>query len=391
VSSKVAVHAESAAPVRGRIWNRFTLVLALLVLILLAVVGVRFVRGIGAVTNLSDAYPWGIWIAYDVVVGSALAASGFTVAFTTYILNRGAYHPIVRPALLTALFGYLLAGASVFFDIGRYWNAWHIFAPKYAQPDSVLFEVANCIAAYTLVLFIEFLPAVFERLHWDKARRRLERILFVFVAMGVVLPTMHQSSLGSLLIIYGPHIDPLYQTRLLPALFLTSTIGMGLAAVVVEGAVSSIALRRPLEQELLRKLMKVGRFFMAFFLVARFADLAWRGVLPGLFTVRPVAIVVWIETFFFAASIALLWGKASETPRRFFLAALSMAVAGILYRIDAYLVAYKADESWVHYFPSMGELAVTLGLIAFEVLAFIIVVHLFPVFPRVSAADRRAS
>ena len=115
--------------------------------------------GIGAVTNLSDGYPWGIWIAYDVVVGTALGASGFTVAFVTYILNRGSYHPLVRPALLTALFGYLMAAASVFFDSGRYWEAWHIFLPGYVQFNSVLAEVALCIMAYTVVLFIEFVPA----------------------------------------------------------------------------------------------------------------------------------------------------------------------------------------------------------------------------------------
>jgi Ni/Fe-hydrogenase subunit HybB-like protein len=90
-----------------------------LVAIMVAVLAVRFLRGIGAVTNLSDGYPWGLWIAWDVVVGSALGASGFTVAFVAYIMNRGQYHPIVRPALLTALFGYVMAGASVFFDIGR--------------------------------------------------------------------------------------------------------------------------------------------------------------------------------------------------------------------------------------------------------------------------------
>ncbi len=385
MSAQVAPMHDEAAPIGGRIWNRFTAFLALLVALMLVVVGIRFVRGIGAVTNLSDGYPWGLWIAYDVVVGSALGASGFTVAFTTYILNRGAYHPIVRPALLTALFGYAQAGVSVFFDIGRYWNAWHIFAPRYAQSNSVLLEVALCILAYTLVLFIELLPMVFEKLRWQNARRRLEHVLFFFIAVGVLLPTMHQSSLGSLLVIFGTKVDPTYQTNLLPILFLVSTIGMGLAAVVVEGTLTSVSLRRPLERELLGKLMKVGRALMVVFLVLRFADLAYRGVGPLLFQPRTVSLMFWIETFLFAAPVALLWGPSGSRPQRFFLAAMSMAMAGILYRIDAYLVAYSPGPGWT-YFPSLGELAVTMGLVAFEILAFIIAIRLLPVLPKEHAA-----
>ena len=375
------------APVGGRLVTRFTAALGLLVVVLAAVLAVRFVRGIGAVTNLNDGYPWGIWIAYDVVVGTALGASGFTVAFVTYILNRGSYHPMVRPALLTALFGYLMAAASVFFDIGRYWEAWHIFLPGYVQFNSVLAEVALCIMAYTVVLFIEFLPAVLERFGLRQIRKRLDRVLFVFIALGVLLPTMHQSSLGSMLLVFGPQIDPLYQTRWLPALFLTSTIGMGLAAVVIEGSVSSLALRRPLERELLGKLMKVGRAVITAFLIIRFADLWHRGILPQLLEPTGVAIMFWIETALFATPLVVMWGKAGARPRRFFIAAMAMAFAGMLYRIDAYLVAYHTGAGW-HYFPSLGELAVSIGLVAFEILAFILAIRLLPVLPRPSAKER---
>lgn len=372
---------DDAAPIGGRLFTPVTAVLGLFVVVMVVVLALRFARGLGAVTNMNDGYPWGLWIVYDVVIGSALGASGFTVAFVTYILNRGAYHPMVRPALLTALFGYVMAGASVVFDVGRYWEMWHIFVPRYAQLNSVLFEVAICIAAYTVVLFIELLPAVLERFGLGGVRRKLDRLLFVFIALGVLLPTMHQSSLGSLLIVFGPQIDPLYQTRLLPVLFLSSTIGMGMAAVVLEGSVSALALRRPLERELLGKLMKVGRAIMAVFVVLRFADLAVRGVLPQTFEPTTLAVLFWIETALFAAPIVLLIGEAGARPPRIFLAAMAMALAGILYRIDAYLVAYHTGAGW-RYFPSLGELAVTAGLVAFEILAFIVVIRRFPVMPR---------
>jgi Ni/Fe-hydrogenase subunit HybB-like protein len=168
----------------------------------------------------------------------------------------------------------------------------------------------------------------------------------------------------------------------LPVLFLVSTIGMGLAAVVVEGSVTSLSLRRPLERDLLGKLMKVGQALTITFLVVRFADLAMRGMLPRLFEPRVLSIMVWIETVLFVVPVVLLIGKAGGRPQRFFVAALSMALAGILYRIDAYLVAYDTGAGW-HYFPSMGELAVTIGLIAFEILAFIIAIRVLPVLPKV--------
>lgn len=373
---------DAPQPVGGRLWSPFTGSLLVLVVIMLAVLGARFVYGLGAVTNLNDGYPWGIWIAYDVVVGSALGAGGFSVAFLTYVLNRGEYHPIVRPALLAALFGYLQAGASVIFDIGRYWEFWHLFWPKHAQLNSVLFEVAVCIAAYTIVLLIELTPVVLERLGWEQRKRKLDRALFAFVALGVLLPTMHQSSLGSLLVVFGPQVNPIYQTNLLPLLFLVSCIGMGLAAVVFEGTVSAVALNRPLERELLGKLMGVGAGLAAFFLVARIGDLTLRGALPRVFEAEVVALFFWLETALFAVPVlVLLPAGARRDPQRLFVGAISLALAGIVYRISAYLIAYDTGPGWT-YFPSMGELAVTIGLIAGEILAMIIAIRTLPILPK---------
>ncbi|TMQ12134.1 MAG: Ni/Fe-hydrogenase cytochrome b subunit [Deltaproteobacteria bacterium] len=369
------------APIGGRLVTRFTAVLGLIVGLFAVVVAVRFARGIGAVTNLNDGYPWGLWIVYDDFIGTALGASGFIVAFVTYILNRGAYHPMVRPALMTALFGYIMASLSVFFDIGRYWNAWHLFLPRYAQIDSVLWQVAMCIMVATAILLVEVLPVVLERFGKHGLRRKLDRVMFLFIAFGVVVAVMQQSAFGTLLVIFGPQIDPIYQTDLLPILFLTSTIGMGLAAVTLEGSLSALALRRPLERELLGRLMKVGQAILAIFLVARFADLAVRGVLPRVFQPTTVAIVFWIESALFAAPLVLLLGKAGQRAGRLFVAAMTMAIAGMMYRFDAYLVAYHTGPGW-HYFPSLGEMAITVGLIALEILAFILVIRLLPVLPR---------
>jgi Ni/Fe-hydrogenase subunit HybB-like protein len=381
LSPPASPHPERAAPVGGRLLGPFTAALLVPIAIALAVLVVRFGQGLGATTHMSDGYPWGIWIAFDVVVGSALGAGGFAVAFMTYILNRGEYHPIVRPALLAALFGYVQAGISVFFDIGRYWEFWHLFTPRYAQLNSALFEVAVCIAAYTVVLFIEFTPIIMERLGWEGPRRKLNRVLFIFIALGVLLPTMHQSSLGTVLVVFGPQVHPLYQTNLLPFLFLISCIGMGLAAVVVEGTTSALAFRRPLERELLGKLMRVGVFLSATFLVARFVDLAFRGALGAAFEPSWPAACFWVETLLFGAPIALLSeAKGRARAQRLFVGAVALALAGVLYRLAAYLVAYQTGAGW-HYFPSMGELTVSLGLVAFEILAITLAIRLLPILP----------
>ena len=148
------------APVPARVLTPLTAGLAALIVLAAIFVLQRFLFGLGATTNINDGHTWGLWIAFDVVVGTAFACGGYAVAIVVYILNRGEYHPLVRPALLASALGYTLGGVAVIFDLGRWWNAWHIFWPGYAQPNSVMFEVATCIAFYIVVLWIEFAPVI---------------------------------------------------------------------------------------------------------------------------------------------------------------------------------------------------------------------------------------
>ena len=163
---------------RAKILTPSFWVLLTLTVIGFALIAVRFIWGIGAVSNLSDGYPWGIWITYDVATGTAIACGGYAVAILVYIRNKMSYHPLIRSAVLTSLFGYGLAGFSVMVDVGRPWNAYNFFVPSQWQANSAMFEVALCVMAYTNVLFIEFLPAVLTRLqetNWSRARSFLEK------------------------------------------------------------------------------------------------------------------------------------------------------------------------------------------------------------------------
>lgn len=370
------------APLGGPLVTPTTLILAALAAIAVIVLGFRFFFGLGAVTNINDGYPFGIWIAYDVVIGSAFACGGYTMALLVYIFNKGEYHPMVRPALLASLFGYSLAGASVIFDLGRYWNFWHIYWPGYAQVNSVMFEVAVCITAYIVVMWIEFAPAFLEKFGLKDARRKLSKVLFLIIALGVVLPSMHQSSLGSLLVVFGNQIHPLWQTILLPLLYLMTAVLIGFAIVIFESCLSSSGFKRPLELHLLGKLSHLMIWLLAAYLVVRLADLAVRGALGSMFEANIEAVMFWIEMALFVAPLAILAQPAARrNPAKLFVAALCLMLAGFLLRINSFLVGYETGPGW-HYFPSAPEIMVSIGMIALEVLGYIVLVRYLPVLPQ---------
>lgn len=380
--SAAPVQHGAPAPVGGSLTNAATLVSGVLVVVMAAILIVRFVFGLGAVTNLNDGYPWGIWVVVDVVIGSAFACGGFSVAMLVYIFNKGEYHPLVRPALLASLFGYTLAGVGVIFDLGRWWNFWHIFWPGYANPNSVMFEVALCISAYIVVMWLEFSPTFFEKFGMAGAKKKLNKVLFFLVALGTVLPMMHQSSLGTLLVVMGVQINPLWQTQLLPLLFLLTAISIGYGVVLFESCVAASAYRRSIETHLLQPLARVMLGFLAFYLVVRFGDLVWRGALGEAFKPTVVALAFWVENALFVAPFLIVGSAgARRNPARLFLAGVALMLGGVFLRLNGFLIGYDTGPGW-NYFPSVPELLVTIGMFAIEVLGYIIITRRFPVLPR---------
>ena len=376
------------------------------ILALAAVAGVgalailwRFIFGLGATTALNDGYPWGLWIAFDVVIGTALACGGYAIALLVYVLNKGQYHPLVRPAVLTSAFGYTIAGFSVVLDVGRYYELWKV--PVYFwrwNLNSVLLEVALCIMAYVVVLWIELSPAFLERGISSSSTRirdfsawakpKIDRALLWVIALGMLLPTMHQSSLGSLMLLSGPRLNPLWNTPLLPLLFLISCIGMGYAAVVMEGTLSSMLMRRRLERSMLAGLGRAMLPVFGIFLVLRVGDLVWRNQLGALFAFDRYSIMALLELALFIAPPLML---ATDAQRRnaanLFRAAMVLLAGGALYRIDTFLVAFNPGPQW-SYFPSVGETLITVGLVAMEILGYIVIVKYFPILAGHSPAPR---
>jgi Ni/Fe-hydrogenase subunit HybB-like protein len=367
-----------AMPLRGRLVTPTTAVLAALAIIGLYFMAERFIYGLGAVTNLNAGYPWGIWVDIDIFIGTALGCGGFSMAIIVYAFH-GRYHALMRPAMLGGLLGYTLGGFAAFTDLGRYWQAYNVLLPWHWQPNSIMFEVALCLFAYTAVAWIEFLPVFLERFGWLSMKNLVERWMYVFVALGILLPLMHQSSFGTVLLALGTKLSPLWFTVWLPLLFVVSAILMGYSVVMFEVAVSSYAFNLPSEQALIAKLSKVVGWVAVAWLVVRWADLLDRDVLALAFAGNTKAAVFWIENaLFLGAALVLVMpaGRASQPAS--FLAAVALLGGGVLYRLDALLIGQTPVGDWT-YFPSFPEMMVTIGIISLEVLAYIVVVNIFPV------------
>lgn len=403
-----------------RILTKSFFVLLGFVLIGMFFIGVRFVKGIGAVSNMSDGYPWGIWIAYDVATGTAIACGGYAVAILVYIRNRMHYHPMIRSCILTSMFGYGLAGFSVMVDLGRPWNAYNFFIPSKWQVNSAMFEVALCVMAYSTVLIIEFLPAilysmeksrwrrfqaVMEWLHpflgqdknavltkieWVKAgarwlRPRLDKVLIFVIVLGITLPTMHQSSLGSMLLIAATKLHPLWHTPVLPLLFLINCIYIGYAITILESLMSCRAFGRPFEVHALSGLSGLIPWLAGVWLVVVVGDLAHRHVLTAALSLDRYSCFFLAEFALIAlGSLILLRPSNRKSPRWMFISAVLIVLGGALYRFNVYLIGFNPGQGWI-YFPSLAEIFITVGIVALELLGYQVLVKMVPVLPEIPA------
>ena len=369
-----------ARPLGGRIFTLTFSICLIIIGIALYFTAKRFIFGIGSITNLNDGYPWGIWIAYDVVVGTAFACGGYVMALLVYVLNKGEYHPLVRPALLASMFGYTLAGVSVFLDIGRYFHAYNLYLPWQMNYHSVMFEVAMCIGTYIFVLWLEFAPAFTEKWKLEKYRKFLDKFLFALIGLGVLLPTMHQSSLGTMMMVAGFKLDPLWHCSILPLLFLLTAVIMGFAIVVFEASIASRVYSLGDETSMLAKVSRIMSWVLGFYLVVRLQNVFMRGEMGHAFSGSFLGNMFLIENLLLIVGFVILtFLRDNLTPRLLFIAAVAILVGGSLFRFNTYIIGYDPGDGW-SYFPSVGEQMITYGLIAVEIAAYTLFVKYFPVF-----------
>jgi Ni/Fe-hydrogenase subunit HybB-like protein len=341
---------------------------------------VRYLHGLGAVSNMSDQFPWGFWIGFDCLCGVMLAAGGFCIVGAVYLFNVESLHSVVRPAVLTAFLGYLLFIVGLLFDLGRPWFIWHQLV--YMNPHSVMFEVGMCVMAYTTVLFFEFLPNVLERFHLTAPIKWIHKIYPVLIVLGILLSTLHQSSLGSLYLIMPSKLHPFWYTPALPFFFFGSAIAVGLAMTIFESTQSAKAMGRHLELPVLIQLG--GALLVALWVNAllRFEDFFHRGMLGQIIKPSYEAYFLWLELLLaFVIPITLLsFKKVRLSPSGLYLASVIALLGFITNRLNVSLIGF---ETYVghHYVPKWTEFSVTLMIIAMGFFLFAVAVKYLPIFP----------
>jgi Ni/Fe-hydrogenase subunit HybB-like protein len=387
-----------AGPMNRPLWTPGVLVMLVFMFAGVLAIIARFTGGIGYVTNLTHARPWGIWVGIDVATGVALAAGGFTTAALAHIFGRHYYEPVTRPALLTAVLGYTFVVIGLLVDIGRSWAIWKpMFHWNF---NSVLFEVAMCVMIYLTVLYIEFLPIVAEQFKGrvnlpgilsklnnlvDKllqaADRILGKVMWVFIILGVVLSCMHQSSLGSLMLVAPTKLHPLWYTPILPLLFLTSAIAVGYPMVVFETTLATSSFKLNSEMHILAPLTRITIYLLGVYMLLKVGDMVVRGtwvyLLDG--TTQTNAFIVEMLFGVMLPWAMLLFQRVRQSAKGVFFAAALIVGGVVLNRINVFIVGFKPPLSDNGYFPAVPEILVTLGLVATLMFIYRVAVTYLPV------------
>ena len=387
-----------ASPLNRKFWTPGVYVMVVFMIAGFLAVIARFTGGIGYVTNLSTARPWGLWVGVDVATGVALAAGGFTTAALAHILGRHKYEPIIRPALLTAVLGYTFVVLGLLVDIGRSWAIWKPILNW--NPNSVLFEVAMCVMVYLHVLYFEFIPIVVEQfkgkvrmsgflsafnapieLFLKVADVVLGKTMWILIILGVVLSCMHQSSLGSLMLIAPTKIHPLWYTPIMPLLFLTSAFAVGYPMVVFETTLVTSSFKLDSEMSILTPLTRITIFLLGFYMFLKLGDMFVRGtyvyLLDGTFQTNSFLVEVVLGVI--VPWLMLVSTKIRQTRLGVFTAATLIVFGVALNRINVFIVGYTSPITESGYFPSVVEIFVTLGLIATLMFLYRFVVTFLPV------------
>jgi Ni/Fe-hydrogenase subunit HybB-like protein len=362
----------------------FNVIAALILASAAPIVVYRFAAGLGATTNLSQTNPWGLWIGFDVLCGVALAAGGYTLAATVIIFGLKEYTPVLRPALLTGFLGYFFVVVGLVVDLGQ---PWHLPYPVFYSfgVTSVMFEVAWCVFLYLMVLALEFSPACFEWLGWSRARRLAVGLTLGLTVFGVVLSTLHQSSLGALFLMAPTKLHPLWYSQFIPVFFFVSSVAGGLSMVIIEGALSHRLLSDRVEpgreSQLDRITLGLGKaasivLFTYFFLkVLGVAD-------GGRWDLLGSGLGRWylVEILGFVLLPCMLFAHAARSRSAGLarVAAVITVLGIIVNRFNVSLVAMNWSAA-VRYVPSWMEILVSVGIVTFGVLTFRWIVNRMPV------------
>lgn len=362
---------------------------------LAAAVGItRFIFGLGVTTNLTDSTPWGLWIGFDVMGGVALAGGGFVLTAIFYIMKREEFHPLVRPAVLTAFLGYLAVMGGLIFDLGLPWNFWHMII--HWNFHSPLFEVGWCVMLYSGVLLLEFSPVPLEETsRYARIRSFLLRFRFPLVLLGIMLSTLHQSSLGSLFLIMPHKLHPLWYSKILPVQFFISAVALGLMMVAFESHFSHWLYGRKPETKLVRKLGRAAVWVLLVYLAVKLTDLIINGDFALIFTGSRESILFIIEILLSVIIPIIIFSiPRFRDDHKWQRTGAFLAVFGIVFNrinVGGLAMLSATGDSYV---PSWTEIIISLGVVSTAALAFLFAVEKFHIWekrPRHPEADPYAA
>jgi Ni/Fe-hydrogenase subunit HybB-like protein len=365
----------------------FNVVSGLIIIIGIVLSILRFTMGLGAVTNLSNDNPWGLWIGFDLMVGVALAAGGYVTSAAVYLLGMKKYHSAVRPAVLTGFLGYALVVFALTYDVGRPWRLPYPFLIQQGT-TSLLFEVAGCVALYLTVLFLEFMPAPLEWLGFKKVRELAVRLTLSLTVLGVVLSTLHQSSLGAIFLIAPSKLHPLWYSPYLPVFFFISSIAAGLSMVIFESTLSHHYFSDKMDETHLNEhegvtlgFGKAASFVLAGYFMIKMMGIAggdnWRllGTSYGLWFLVELLGFVALPSFLYAV------GVRNRDLKLIKWAAVWTVLGIVINRLNVSLVAFNWQlPSDQRYFPHWMEIATSVFIVTVGIVIFRFIVTKMPIF-----------
>ena len=368
-----------------------------LVWILLTLMGIafvvamiRYIYGIGAISNLSNAYPWGFWVSFDLFTGIAISSGAFVLTSIVYILELEEFRPLVRPTLLTGLLGYVMEVIALLVDLGHPERIWHYFI--YQNYTSFLLAIGLYVMIYAAVMAVEIAPAVLERFKLQKFSDLIKRHMKPLVIIGATISILHQGSLGALLLIQPAKLFPLWWTSMLPVLFFISAVAIALAMTIFESSLSSRYFHRGLETHLLEKLALAISYVLGLYLIVRFVQLALAGDLQYLFNSGTMSILFWAEIMIgsIIPLIMFAFKKIRQNPSGLLTGAIILLLGMILDRFNVSWLAVKHPDpityiptfmaNNVHYLPSLPEISISLGIFSAGILAFGLAIKYLPIF-----------
>ena len=361
---------------RGRFLTVFNVVSIPVILLGAVLVFIRFKDGLASVTNLSQEFPWGIWIGFDVITGVAFAGGAYVVTFMVYVLGLKKYRPIVRATVLNGLLAYIFYAGCLLLDVGRPWNVFNPFIGNAFGVGSIMFLIAWHFMLYIFACIVEFSPAVAEWLGMERAKKILGGLTLGAVIIGITLSTLHQSGLGALFVMAKGKLHPLWYTEFLPALFFVSSIFAGLSMVIFEGTISHKVFadqmgraHKSSHNSIVLGLSKVCAVTMFVYLFMVALVLVHNQNMPYLDSPMGVWYLTEVIGFVLVPMLLFVQGYRRSSTALVRIASILAIIGIILNRLNVSVIAFKWYEP-VRYFPSWMEIEVTLAVIFIEIWIF---------------------